>query len=292
MACAEGPAAARLRLIVTRPRAQGLHWVQALCAQGVEAVALPLIDIAPVADASPLRAAWASLGTRSLVMFVSANAVQAFFEAGREQTGSMPPWPGGVLAGCTGAGTRAALHGAGVPDSLIVEPPAGASTDSEGLWQALQARDWTGARVLVVRGEQGRDWLAERLGSAGADVQFLCAYQRLPPALDEAGHELLQCALREPQAHLWLFSSAEAVENLGQLAGAPGGPSAGPAGAPAGAPTVGPDWSRSQALATHPRIAQAARALGWAEVSVVPGPLQAVVEAVRLRAARLQSASP
>ena len=105
------------------------------------------------------------------------------------------------------------------------------------------------------------------------------------------------CPVKAPMLKNCLFfSSAEAVANLGQLAGAPGGPSAGPAGAsagaPAGAPTVGPDWSRSQALATHPRIAQAARALGWAEVSVVPGPLQAVVEAVRLRAARLQSAPP
>lgn len=46
-----------LRLIVTRPREQALPWVQALRAAGIDAQALPLIDIAPPADAAPVRAA-------------------------------------------------------------------------------------------------------------------------------------------------------------------------------------------------------------------------------------------
>ena len=54
-------------------------WVDALQAQGCPAAALPLIAIAPPADAAPVHAAWSALPGTALVMFVSANAVQAFF---------------------------------------------------------------------------------------------------------------------------------------------------------------------------------------------------------------------
>jgi uroporphyrinogen-III synthase len=92
-----------MRVIVTRPALQALPWVARLQALGVDAVALPLIDIAPVEDGTPLTAAWSTLAAQAMVMFVSANAVAHFFAA-------RPPgaeWPGGVLAGSTGPGEQA-----------------------------------------------------------------------------------------------------------------------------------------------------------------------------------------
>ena len=67
-----------MRLLVTRPLAQADALVAELRAGGVDAVALPLIDIAPAADPQPLRQAWHELPSLALVMFVSANAVQHF----------------------------------------------------------------------------------------------------------------------------------------------------------------------------------------------------------------------
>ena len=108
-------------VIVTRPAAQAAVWVDALRALGQPAQALPLIEIGPADDTEPLRQAWQALAGCALVMFVSANAVQAFFAGVRGAV-----WPAGVRAGATGPGTSAALRAAGLAEAAIVEPAAGA----------------------------------------------------------------------------------------------------------------------------------------------------------------------
>ncbi len=240
-----------MRLIVTRPAAQAASWVEALRALGIDAQALPLLDVAALDDAAPLRAAWARLGEFALVVFVSANAVQHFF--GARPAGLV--WPERLLAGATGPGTSAAMRGAGLAGDLIVEPAADSATfDSEALWARLAGLDWAGRRVLTVRGEDGRDWLATALRERGAQPEFLAAYRRLAPRPDAAGQALLLAALADPEQHRWIFSSSEAVQHLGGLA-------------------PGADWSRSHAYASHPRIAASARQLGFGVVEeVAPTP--------------------
>lgn len=245
-----------MQLIVTRPAAQAADWVQALQALGQPALALPLLGIRPLDDPAPLHAAWRALPAQSLVMFVSANAVAQFFA----QAPAGSHWPAGVRAGCTGPGTAAALRAAGVPAALVVEPPADAANfDSEALWALLSHEDWAGRQVLVVRGEDGRDWFADTLRARGAEVGFVAAYRRSAPVLDAAAQALLAAALAEPAAYLWLFSSSEAVGHLRALA-------------------PGADWSRSAALASHPRIVQTARELGFGQLALT-APTPAAVAA-------------
>lgn len=254
---------------MTRPAAQAAEWVQALRGLGQEAAALPLLEIGPVADPALVRAAWAALGRCSLVMFVSANAVTHFFAL----AGDDAVWPSGPRAACVGPGTAQALRLAGVPGAQVLQPPAdGGAFDSEALWALLAHEEWSGRRVLVVRGEDGRNWFADTLRERGAEVEFITAYRRLPPQPDAAGQALLLQALAAPAAHLWLFSSSEGVAALGALA-----PAA--------------DWSRSGALATHPRIAQAATRLGFGRVGGCD-PTPAAVAAEAARWPSIQSAPP
>ena len=186
-------AARPARVLVTRPAEQAGPWVERLRERGIAAEALPLIEIAPAADAAALRSAWSELKACRLVVFVSANAVLHFFS---QRPGDFA-WPDGVDAGAPGNGTADALRDAGVPLAAIVTPAADAAQfDSESLWARLQGRDWRGARVVVVRGDGGRDWLGERLVAAGARVDTVSAYP------------------------VWLFSSSEAIANLEQAAGA------------------------------------------------------------------------
>lgn len=245
-----GPRAASvrgMRVIVTRPQAQAGALVEPLRALGIDAVALPLIEIAPPHDAQPLREAWARLPGCALAMFVSENAVAHFFAM-------RPPsqaWPARTLAGASGPGTRRALHAAGVPSEQIVDPGPQGPFDTDTLWQRrLSTLDWAGQRVLLVRGEGGRDWLAAQLGQAGAQVEKLAAYRRLVPVLSDEARSILATARREPAAHCWHFGSGEAIANLAQLC-----PQA--------------DWARARALVTHPRIAARARTLGFARVDEV-----------------------
>jgi uroporphyrinogen-III synthase len=250
-----------MRVIVTRPEPEAGRWAQALRARGIDALALPLIDILPMPDAQPLRDAWRALGTCKAAMFVSGNAVHGFFAA-RPTDAAFA----GSRAWATGPGTQQALLAHGVVSGAI-DVPSGDSAqfDSESLWALVHGQLAPGDRVLIVRGADaqgqtaGRDWLAQRLRESGAQVDVVCAYRRAVPRWSaEQQGAARQAAAAGAQ---WLFSSSEAVANLAQL-------------------LPGQGWSRASALATHPRIAEAAQSLGFAEVRLVRPSLDAVVASI------------
>jgi uroporphyrinogen-III synthase len=238
-----------MRVIVTRPAEQARLWVDALVAHGVNALALPLMRIEPALQVQPVVEAWRQLPASRLVFFVSANAVEHFFAlrpAGAD-------WPDDVLAGSTGPGTTEALRQAGLPAARIIEPPADSiQFDSESLWQHLKTINWQAARVQVVRGDGGREWLADTLREHGASVHFVAAYRRAEPHWDAPAQALLAEALAQPERHLWLFSSSEAIQNLTAHLRERAAPICLPEGA--------------VALASHPRIAAAARNAGFSRV--------------------------
>ena len=244
-----------LWVLVTRPQPQADEWVLALQALGVPAAALPLLGIDGPADEAPVHQAWAWLqaaGAPAVVMFVSPSAVERFFALKPAATA----WPAGVIAAGTGPGTRRALLQAGVPAAAVLTPPAAAGQfDSEALWAVLRGRvAWPGRAVLVVRGEGGRDWLADTLRQQGARLHVVEAYRRTAPVPDAAGRALLQHALAQPAATCWLFSSSEAVGHLPKL-------------------VPGLAWPATTALVTHARIGDAARRLGITRVlQIAPSP--------------------
>lgn len=246
-------------LLVTRPRPQCSAWLARLAALGVEAAALPLIDILPASDPTPVRAAWAALAAADLAVFVSPNAVEQFFALAGGAA-----WPEFTLAACVGPGSAQALIDHGVPPAHIVQPAAdAASLDSEHLWHQLQPRRaWAGARALLLRGDGGREWLAERLVEAGASVEAVTAYHRAEPRFSVAEQALLDAVLARPQGFVWLFSSAEAVGHLIAQCG-------------------GRELAGQRAIATHARIADAALTAGLAPVVLARPDPEAVAQALK-----------
>lgn len=254
-------------LLVTRPQAQALQWVEQLRVRGVPAQALPLIAIDPPEDAVAVQAAWARLAQCQMLVFVSPSAVEQFFA----QAPAGKAWPQGVRVATPGPGTDGALARAGVPEALRSRPADDAEQlDSESLWEVLRHEPWNGRQVLIVRGEGGRPWLAQQFQAAGATVDFLCAYRRRVPTLEEAGRELLSRSLSDPGRCVWLFSSSQAIEHLVVLAQQQG---------------LHPPWARHRAVVTHPRIGERAVALGLGHVEASHPAPDAVAEAW----ARLQS---
>jgi uroporphyrinogen-III synthase len=248
-----------MKVLVTRPASQAAEWAQALRGHGLEVTVLPLIGIAPPSDPAAVTVAWQSLAARQLVVFVSPNAAEQFFAL--KPAGAV--WPGSVEAASPGPGTSRVLERLGVPAARIIEPAADAAQfDSESLWAQLRGRDWHGVAVLIVRGDGGREWLADTLRDHGALVDYLSAYRRAAPTLGPGEQACLAAALATPGAHLWLFSSSEAIDHLQQLA-----PHA--------------SWKAARALATHPRIAERARDTGFGQVHECRPAMDAVVACIQ-----------
>jgi uroporphyrinogen-III synthase len=254
-----------LLILVTRPAAQAVEWVARLQARGLQAEALPLIGIDAVDDPAPLVAAWRGLATRRLAVFVSPNSVRHFFAARPRDAA----WPTTTLAASPGPGTTQALRDAGVPADCLIEPAADAAQfDSESLWVELAPHDWAGREVLLVRGDGGRDWLADQLRGCGARVEQLAAYRRCAPRFDAAQRLLLERALCEPASVLWFFSSSEAIDHLEEAIARM-------------LPMPATRWPEASALATHPRIAERARSLGIVRVLQARPAFDAVVACIQ-----------
>jgi uroporphyrinogen-III synthase len=197
-------------------------------------------------------------------MFVSAAAAEHFFDGARALASGPRPrcW-------ATGPGTVRALREAGVPVAAIDAPAAGAGQfDSEALWALVHAQVRDGVRVLIVRGGDaggqpaGRAWLAREIAAAGGACDTVVAYRRFSPTLDAAARALAEEGARGEAT--WLFSSAEAIGHLR-------------------AALPGTSWAAAHAIATHPRIAEAARGLGFGTVRVSspePAALVASIESL------------
>ena len=260
------------RVIVTRAAEEAGRWVSALQQAGLAAIALPLMEIAPVASGAlqdALQQARQQWNDYRAVMFVSGNAVVHFFDknpAFAQVTQALSAIKTRVWA--PGPGTVRALLACGLaPDRVDGPAPNAAQFDSEALWQQVAAQIRPGDRVLIVRGSDtptapgghGRHWLAERITAAGAAVEFVAVYERRAPRFTAEQEALARRAATD--GSLWLFASSQAVRHLRQW-------------------LPDQDWQQARALATHPRIAKAAQAAGFGRAGACLPTLAAVLASI------------
>lgn len=265
---------ARFTAVITRPAGQSASLLARLAEEGIDALEFPLIAIGPAEDEAPLREAFAALDRYALVVFVSPNAVDHAFA----RYGAI--WPHALPIGVLGPGSVAALarHGVAAPAYRVISPAQASSDDdaarfdSEALFAAIGAalgeRALEGKRVLIVRGDGGREWLAERLREAGAEVQPVAAYRRIVPEPSIAAWDRVH-GLLAGKPHAWLVTSSEGVRNLDELAREH--LTAGELAALRRAPLVTP----------HPRIAETARGLGFDSITVSGAGDERIVRALR-----------
>lgn len=236
---AAAPLAGR-RILVTRPEAQAGGLVRAIELAGGEVWLFPLLTISP-ADPEPVRQVAAHLAEYDFACFVSPNAVEhalpMLLEAG--------PWPSGVKAVTVGKGSEDALARFGVGPVIA---PSG-RFDSEALLAlpALQADQVAGRRVVIFRGDGGREVLADGLRLRGARVDYVCCYRRGRP---DADPQPVLMALASGTLDALTITSSEALENL--LAMCPA----------ADAERL----RRALLFVPHERIAETARRLGFSHV--------------------------
>ena len=198
-------------VIITRPLAQAGPLAARVAALGLPVELLPLLEISPLPDQTALRAALAAIASYALVAFVSPNAIDAAFA-------HIQQWPAGVTLAVLGEGSRAALAAHGVtPETVhIVSPADSAHSDSEHLLQTLDLAALKDRPVLIIRGESGRELMADGLRAAGARVEVVAAYRRSVPQLTTR----LEATLRRllSQQNDWIITSSEALRNLLNMA--------------------------------------------------------------------------
>ena len=123
------------------------------------------------------RAAWQYYNAQTR------NAQTAVHDAGEPALGKhmLRAWPAETMVACVGQATAQCIaQDLGCSLSDIVFPDDQQNQDSEALLTLLAPRLSAASRVLLVRGQTGRDWLADQLRARGVSVTCLPVYRREP----------------------------------------------------------------------------------------------------------------
>jgi len=244
--------------IVTRPGQAGERLAEELERRGGDAVWWPAFTIGPAPDESRVRAVLARVAEHDLVIFVSPAAVHAAAPL-------LQNWPSATAIGAVGHTTAQAIAELiPVPAATpIVVPSADNGAGSEAFWDAWQRSGSTARRVLILRAQAGREWLARRFADSGAEVEILPVYSRTQSVPDVASLARVARAMHEGDDVTVLISSSEAIDALDRQLEAIAGAA---------------QWlRRGRALATHPRIAEQLLAAGYTRVELAESGHEALV---------------
>lgn len=188
-------------IVVTRPREWAPGLARLIESAGGQAILFAAVEIEDLPPAESLR----RLDAFDLAIFISPTAVRRAVKDGLR-------WP---RVAAVGPGTKRELQQRGIP--AVIAPEAGA--DSEALLALQELRHMDGKRVLILRGEGGRELLGDTLKSRGAQVEYAECYRRLRPDADPAP---LLAAWARGAVHAVTVSSGESLANLFAVLGARG----------------------------------------------------------------------
>lgn len=191
----------RFTVVVTRPGPKARALVDGLTALGAEVIPYPVMEIRPPADPAPLDAACANLAVYDVVLFTSANGVQAVAER-------VAAWPApGPRVAVVGEQTAKAVRRRGWP---VDHQPQVAH--AEGLLATLTANEpVAGLHFLFPRAEQGREVLVDGLQAAGAVVDLVTAYRAVAV---EHTPEATRAALSGRTIDLVTFTSGACADHF------------------------------------------------------------------------------
>jgi len=226
---------AGLKIAVTRPRDQAAPLARRIEQAGGIPLLFPLLDIAPVADQSALHEQISRLAQFDLAIFISPNAVQYGMAAIR-MAGELPQ---NLKIATVGQGSAKALRELGIAE--VIAPAE--RFDSEGLLALPELQNVAGSRVLIFRGDGGRELLGDALKARGAMVEYAACYRRNKPQQDaavllDAAPDALTVTSSEALGYLWQMLDEAQRDRL------------------CGIPLFVP----------HRRIAELARRQGWRQV--------------------------
>lgn len=252
-------------VILTRPGAANVRLANKLKADGIEAWCWPAFTIALPEDQEIVAHRLAHLDDVDMVVLASPASVAAV--AHWVQT-----WPEHVTLATVGEGTARVIRAAWGDQVRIVFPEGDAEhSGSEALFDLLQHTQMP-RRVLICRGQTGREWLSEQLTELGVDVEKIACYVRVPIELNQSQIEDLKTAVHGPSPIVYVTSSdavATLLHAIRPVAGAR-------------------EWFLHGAAVTiHPRCADRLREAGFVHVEITGTLDETVREHIRANLLRL-----
>lgn len=224
-----------LNIVVTHPREQTKTLAQEIARLGGNCIQLPLLEIAALPDDTHLRSVIARLHEFDLAIFISPNAVRYGMQSILKAGGL----PTSLRIATIGSSSAKALLEYGV--NHVITPKD--QFDSESLLAAAELQNVSHKRIVIFRGESGRELLADTLKSRGAIVEYAACYQRIKIAQDIS-------ILLAANPDVLTISSSEALHHLQDSL----------------------DSSNKERIMTmplfvsHQRIATAAQQFGWRNI--------------------------
>jgi uroporphyrinogen-III synthase len=157
-------------------------------------------------------------------------------------------------------------HGIGleaIPTPMYM-PQDPRHSDSEGLWKTLQHLnwEWPSKKVIIFKGEGGRDWLSKTLKDAGANINLIDVYSRIPLSAEDASWK--QVSAIDLTRSMWLLTSSEAVHHLGKVM----------------QEEFGRALTTAVAICSHINIAHAAKEIGFGKIVQTDAGDDALIKAV------------
>ncbi len=198
------------RVLITRSREQSGSLQLLLESEGAAVTGLPVLDIQPPDDWSPVDETISNLTRFDWVVFTSPNSVDYFFLR-MHHFGLDSRALGGVAVASVGQATAEALHSRGVTPDLVPEKQS-----QEGLSAAFEQIPVDGTAILVPASSIGRTLLDDALRERGAEVSRVVAYQNRPPAPSEIEWP---AALEQGDIDLFVFASPSSVHNFYTVVG-------------------------------------------------------------------------
>jgi len=190
-------------VLITRAQHQAHELKSAIEAADGDTFLFPAIDIVG-RDIDEIGRELADLPEPDVVIFVSGNAVAYGLAAVKGKNAKIA---------VVGPATRATIEAVGV--NVDIFPADG--FDSEHLLQHDALQDVDGKNIVIVRGQSGRELLANTLGERGASVNHLNVYNRVPHEPTLADLENLGVALNQGSIGYVIVMSVETLECLVQI---------------------------------------------------------------------------
>ena len=196
-----------LRIINTRPEQRATQLTQALEQQGATVFSLPLLETIALELSAVGKDCLLNLDRYHSVFVVSPTAAELGLNALADY---WPQWPVGIEWLAVGQSTAQVLR------SYFIEPTIPEQETSEGLLQLPQLQQLTqGQRLLVLRGEGGRNLVRDSLQNRGVKVDYVDLYRRQLPQ-----HSLQQWPqIQQQTIDVVIISSGETLTQWLQLAG-------------------------------------------------------------------------